>query len=191
MVELNRSLLLIATDLALARQESEAAQEGLALGGMAEFYDSAITRVYYIKKGEYEAALRVSEEDIERETLNFNNEIIAIGYQIWIYAILGRFTEAEETYTKTQRRFPQAFLSSSLRRQRLSCEVGRVTRNRHSICCSLLSKPFAKQGSLHRTTALIGMQVAREIGAMTPSIEQEATALLKTKGLVLPAIMSG
>jgi serine/threonine protein kinase len=276
-VKLNRSLLLTATDLESARRESEAAQEGLARGGMAEFYDSALARVYYGKilfmQGDNETLLRVASEDIERETPNFNNEILALSYKVWLYTNLGRFTDAEEVNTQIQHRMadvppsflmlfstkvsailrswqgrPQDGLNAMLSLEQAIRPMGLFTSQyirshwlEGALLASMvlykrgeLSDPMRKRAiswakELSRIGVLdfscvgraafalltyqraenparrmiekalvlsdkntaphrrfICIQVARELGAMPPSLEEEATTLLKTKGLVLP-----
>jgi hypothetical protein len=100
LVQLSRSLLWMATNMARARATCEAALEGFARHGMAESFDGDVARAYYLFilswKGDDDDALSAIERWLGGRRPNFITEAIFLGEQVVLLARRGRCAEARE-----------------------------------------------------------------------------------------------
>jgi hypothetical protein len=100
LVQLNRSLLWLATDPARARRTCEAALEGFARRGMAESFDGDLARAYHLyillMAGDDDDARAVIERELAAPHPNFINVATFLDCKVMILCNHGQLEEARE-----------------------------------------------------------------------------------------------
>jgi hypothetical protein len=100
LVQLSRSLLWMATNMARARATCEAALEGFARRGLTDSLDGEVARAYYLYilsfKGDDDDALGAIERELGAPRPNSITVAIFLGEQVVVLARRGRCAEARE-----------------------------------------------------------------------------------------------
>src|SRR6185437_10453108 len=103
-VQMNRSIIWIGTDMTRARRTCEAALEGFARRGMADAYDGVVARMYYLYilglKGDYDDAFAAVDRELAVERPNFINVGLSLDHKVMMLSRHGRCAEAREAYDR-------------------------------------------------------------------------------------------